>query len=768
MQAKNIYIRFFKEAVRNNGYRSNQEFMEELYLALDALLLMTIEMKADLGISLEMMRVRGLSVTYEEIQQYFYPQEMGGFEVYRMVMAELRQLIHTHITGRIVLTAGDVQLSLLTISRQEELSQWHVFCLLVGSACAADRKYERIFSYLQDNNQAVYATKGLVMMLYQLTGGMTVSEYTELMVGSEFLEQFFMKNQSQWEQISFMGMPITVKPRITAYLYGDSTMPLRLSPYVTLYHGEAAPPAVLLYQQEQQQLFRLIQEYIQGDVMSIILHGKAGSGRKLLVHNLAFKQQKAVLFVETSLLQKAETVEELMADINLELMLQNAYLCLCDCSLPKWQGRETEAKEEGTEALTRIIQYYIGVCRTGRKPLLLTSQDSIARIVSTCSNKIADYGDTMENVTTSNQQILHTKARASGKVIELTLGLPNTQEKIRLWQHFLAADKEAVMIDAVALGNKYLLNAGEIQQVLESAALYAASIGRTKLQQQDILYAMKQHNSNVLGPYAERIEAVYTWEDLIVEAEVQKQLKYICNRLRYRNIVEYEWGFGEKTPYGKGTCALFYGTSGTGKTMAVQVLANDLGLELYQVDLSRMLSKYIGETQKHISELFERAKNINALLFFDEADAFFSKRTEVSDSNDKNANAEVAHLLQKLEAYEGISVLATNLKENIDDAFKRRIKYMVHFQLPDAATRQLLWDKAFPKKAPAEVDLALDYFAEHFELSGSEIKECMIHAAYMAAQEHSAIGNRHVIEALRLCFAKYGKLLGEDEFGYLV
>ncbi len=200
----------------------------------------------------------------------------------------------------------------------------------------------------------------------------------------------------------------------------------------------------------------------------------------------------------------------------------------------------------------------------------------------------------------------------------------------------------------------------------------------------------------MLGTYAVRINSVFTWDDLVVEDGVRCQMEHICNQIKYRSIVADDWDFYKKSPYGRGICALFYGSPGTGKTMAVQVIANELGLDLYRIDLSQMVSKYIGETEKNISSLFERAKDINALLFFDEADAFFAKRSDVSDSNDRNANAETAHLLQKLEEYEGITILATNLKENIDEAFRRRIRFMIHFRLPDANVRRTLWHKMFP------------------------------------------------------------------------
>lgn len=202
--------------------------------------------------------------------------------------------------------------------------------------------------------------------------------------------------------------------------------------------------------------------------------------------------------------------------------------------------------------------------------------------------------------------------------------------------------------------------------------------------------------------------------------------------------------------------------------MAVQVMANELGLDLYRVDLSQMVSKYIGETEKNISELFKKAKNLNALLFFDEADSLFAKRLEVKDAHDRNANAETAHLLQKLEDYEGIAILATNYVNNIDDAFKRRIKFMVNFSFPTPEVRLELWHTILPKQVPFEEEIDFEYYAEHFELSGSSIKEVLTNASFIAASQGEKLANRHIIEAIKLNFAKYGKVLTDNDFGYLV
>ena len=226
-----------------------------------------------------------------------------------------------------------------------------------------------------------------------------------------------------------------------------------------------------------------------------------------------------------------------------------------------------------------------------------------------------------------------------------------------------------------------------------------------------------------------------------------------------------KWGFKTKMPYGKGICAMFYGSPGTGKTMAVQVIANELGMDLYRIDISQMLSKYIGETEKNITNLFKKAKNLNALLFFDEADALFAKRSEVKDAHDRNANTETSHLLQKLEEYDGISILATNYSNNIDDAFKRRIKFIVQFSFPTPEIRYKLWTSILPKKAKVRENIDFKFFANQFELSGSNIKEILLNAAYIAASKQNPISNVHIIEAIKYHFIKQGKLLLKEDLG---
>lgn len=275
-----------------------------------------------------------------------------------------------------------------------------------------------------------------------------------------------------------------------------------------------------------------------------------------------------------------------------------------------------------------------------------------------------------------------------------------------------------------------------------------------------------EDRTEYLNSFCAPVKTIYTWEDLILEQESRQLLRQICNQVKYRFIVNEQWGFGKKDPYGNGISSLFFGPPGTGKTMAAQVIAGELGRELYKVDVSRLLSKYIGETEKHVSALFDAAGKTGAVLFFDEADGLFARRSEVGNSNDRYANMETGFLLQKLEEYDGISILATNFVNNIDDAFKRRIRFLIRFPFPSEEMRILLWNRMIPRQAAVDEDLNLEIPAARFELSGSNIREVVIQAAYLAAADGRGIRKKDIGEALKIHYVKYGKKLSDMELAW--
>ncbi len=277
------------------------------------------------------------------------------------------------------------------------------------------------------------------------------------------------------------------------------------------------------------------------------------------------------------------------------------------------------------------------------------------------------------------------------------------------------------------------------------------------------LHAARSPNPE-LDKLARRIRPIHTWDDIVLPADPLAQLGEMCRRVAQSYRVLGEWGFGGKLSIGKGVNALFAGPSGTGKTMAAAILANELGLDLYKIDLSQVVSKYIGETEKNLDAIFKGAENSNAILFFDEADALFGKRSEVRDSHDRYANIEISYLLQKMEDYEGVAILATNLRQNMDEAFVRRLAFSIDFPFPDEVDRRRIWDGIWPEGISLAEDVDLDLLSRQFKLSGGNIKNVALAAAFLASDD-GIVKMPHLLHATRREFQKLGQVFTEFDPG---
>ena len=247
-------------------------------------------------------------------------------------------------------------------------------------------------------------------------------------------------------------------------------------------------------------------------------------------------------------------------------------------------------------------------------------------------------------------------------------------------------------------------------------------------------------------------------KDVILPETQKQQLSEISVFVQCRKRVYEDWGFAKKLPWGRGISVLFYGAPGTGKTMAAAALANESGLPLLRVDISQVISKYIGDTQKNIGSIFDGATKTDSVLFFDEADALFAKRGDSGDTQDKYANAETAYLLQRMEQYDGVCILATNLLQNFDEAFRRRMGYMIHFSMPDATQREGIWRGIFPKEAPLG-NIDFGFLARQLEFSGATIKNSALHATYLAAMNDSEITTKYILLGAKNEYTKMGKSL---------
>jgi len=266
-----------------------------------------------------------------------------------------------------------------------------------------------------------------------------------------------------------------------------------------------------------------------------------------------------------------------------------------------------------------------------------------------------------------------------------------------------------------------------------------------------------------LDDLAQRIESRADWSELVLPAPQLAMLREIATHVRHRVKVYTAWGFAEKGARGLGISALFAGASGTGKTMAAEVLANELRLDLYRIDLSQVVSKYIGETEKNLGRVFDAAEEGSAILLFDEADALFGKRTEVKDSHDRYANIEVSYLLQRMETYRGLAILTTNMQDALDPAFLRRIRFSVQFPFPDAAERGEIWRRIFPAQTPKD-GLDVERLAK-LHVAGGNIRNIALNAAFLAANAEEPVRMNHLLRAARAEYAKIEKPLTQAEIG---
>jgi AAA+ superfamily predicted ATPase len=311
---------------------------------------------------------------------------------------------------------------------------------------------------------------------------------------------------------------------------------------------------------------------------------------------------------------------------------------------------------------------------------------------------------------------------------------------------------------AYSLSEQDAVHAVELAQAMAAGADGEAGIGLTELAD-----ACRRIASPNLRNFARRIEPVFELSQVVLPDDQHRQLREIVDQVRNAETVLDRWGFSGQMPYGRGVAALFSGPSGTGKTMAAQAIARTLGAELYHVDLARVVSKYIGETEKNLDAVFSEAERGFAVLLFDEADALFGKRSEVKDAHDRHANIEVAYLLQRVESFAGLAIMTTNFRRNIDQAFLRRFRFALEFPQPDAAAREAIWRQSIPVDAPRADDLDFRFIARRLELSGGNIRQITLRAAFVAAAANEPIAMRHLVEATRAELLKIGMHQAERE-----
>jgi ATPase family associated with various cellular activities (AAA) len=342
-------------------------------------------------------------------------------------------------------------------------------------------------------------------------------------------------------------------------------------------------------------------------------------------------------------------------------------------------------------------------------------------------------------------------------VVEVSFAQPGFDVRRHAWAASLTAAGVTVRPGlAGTLAGRFRCGPGQIADAV-ATAVSSARTADTELTQADLFAAARGQTAHLLAALARKIEPVYAWDDLVLPADSAAQLRELCQRVTLREQVMHDWGLERKLSLGRGTIALFTGPPGTGKTMAAEVVARELGLDLFKIDLSSMISKYIGETEKNLERIFTAATDADAILMFDEADALFGKRSAVRDSHDRYANIEVSYLLQRMEQYDGIAILATNLREHLDDAFTRRLQFIIDFPFPNDAERRRIWANCL-HGVPHESQIDVGQLGRDFRFSGANIKNAVLHAAFLAAAQDSRIGMHQVLQAVRSEHYKMGKV----------
>jgi SpoVK/Ycf46/Vps4 family AAA+-type ATPase len=381
--------------------------------------------------------------------------------------------------------------------------------------------------------------------------------------------------------------------------------------------------------------------------------------------------------------------------------------------------------------------------------------------------ELENYPHTCFLSSDNNRQIMYNLRNKLLFTIEFTL--PNYSARKQLWQRHCQGEMPlADDVDIDALANKFRLTAGQIYDALYTARSLA--IWRDPesglITNSDLLFACRQQSRQALNALSHQVGSRYNWDDIILPKDQKEQLMEICNQVKHSHTVYNDWGFGHKLSRGKGLNILFSGPSGTGKTMAAEIMGNELGIDLYKIDLSTIVSKYIGETEKNLERIFREGTTANAIIFFDEADSLFGKRSEVRDSHDRYANIEISYLLQKMEDYDGVIILATNLRKNIDEAFARRMHFTIEFPMPGEADRYRIWESIFPEKAPLGQDLDLRFLARQFTITGGNIRNIVLASAFLAAQDGGLITMEKIIRATKREYQKTGKLCTENDFAH--
>lgn len=661
---------------------------------------------------------RGLLISDEEVDGLLEGMAAPNSAVSHPLLDALdRQL--AHLSAGLEETARDEESRLGRLLARLGLTPLERDILLLALLPEVDPRYGRLLAFLQDDVTRPRPGVFLALRLFCMDEAAQQGRSCFL-PEAPLLRHRLIRLEGYPHDPSpvLLQQAIHADRRIVAYLLDGE--PSDETPFPFLRRSAAGPPPaeLLLPDEVREALPALVDGLRCGTISVVLLEGPAGSGRRTVARALAGELGRPLLELSA---EPAGQAGPPAMDI-LRLSLREA--CLQGALLFCRQGAEGEMA--ALEAMGELVAAY-GV------PLLLS-------------------GERFTGL-----------ERAPAGTVRVAFPLPGVALRQRLWEAHLAG-RSLVGINPADLAARYRLNGGQIRDAVAWAQGLALRGGRMPIEARDMEEAIAMVLMPTLDDLARAIVPRHTWNEIVLPDDVLAHLREFAAAIRWRDHVYEDWGFDRRRPLGKGLNALFAGPSGTGKTMAAEIIAGDLGLPLFRIDLSAVVSKYVGETEKHLRRLFSEAEKANVILFFDEADALFGKRSEVRDAHDRYANIEVAYLLQALEGHAGVCILATNLYGNLDDAFVRRMHFVIHFPFPDEAMRRRIWEVIFPAEAPLAEDVDREELARRFRVTGGHIRNIALGGAFLAAADGGVIGMRHLLQAARREFQKMGKVVSEGDF----
>jgi hypothetical protein len=610
-----------------------------------------------------------------------------------------------------------------------QIGAFEAQALVLCLAPEVARKYDKLYAYLQDDVTRRKPTVGLALELFCRSRAEEHAARAAFEPQGTLLKGRLVQVENG-ASTSLLSRPLKLDDRIAGFLLGSGSIAPAVQEVAELTLPGVEPEPALACEELRCRLRETIRHGLglaEPTALVVYLHGPYGAEKRALARAVCADLGLPLVGADLDkLLVDGRPFEESVWVLAREAVLQPAALCLrgCDALLAEEGGQAPQAERQ--RALFHAVASF------SRLTFLLAERPWSP------AGKLALPG-----------------------FLDLELAPLEGAAARRWWEERLDSQALAGPIDVGALASRFRLTPGQVRD----AIALAGSLARWRsprdggFGEAELTAACRAQSGLKLAKVARKIEPRYVWSDIVLPSDQLEQLREICGQARNRHIVFGEWGFGRRLSLGKGLNVLFSGPPGTGKTMAAEVIADELDVDLYKIDLSQVVSKYIGETEKNLDRVFAAAESSNSILLFDEADALFGKRSEVRDSHDRYANVEVSYLLQKMEEYEGIAILASNLRQHLDQAFMRRLGFTVHFPFPDEESRRRIWTGAWPAETPLGDDVDFAALAHDFRLAGGNIKNIVLAAAFLAAAAGERVGQGHLLRATRREYQKMGKTI---------